>query len=107
MRHSFWWTRTTVPSGEEEICTRSQNWLASHSPAPSPGAGGSRPASGEGRWPWSDPSHRSEPFSVQTRSSPCPPPYRRLLVAISLTAATSEVAGCCRSEEHTSELQSL
>lgn len=48
-------TRTTVPSGEERICTRSPRWLTSHRPRPPccSSGGARRPASGSLMCPWS------------------------------------------------------
>ena len=43
-------------------------------------------------WPWSEISQISELLSVQARSSPCPPPWRRLFAATSRTAHTIAVA---------------
>ena len=73
---------------DERTWTRSQSWLASHSPFPprAGSAGRRRPASGSVMTPASRISHVTPGPPFHVRSSPVPPPWRTLLAATSWTA---------------------
>src|ERR1700694_439543 len=87
--------RIVVPLAKERSCTRSQSWLASHSPRPPSrvGAGRRRSASGSSKCPRSRTSQKRAAPSRQTRSVPEPPPCCTLLVATSLAASTRSAIG--------------